>query len=208
MNTAATALATGLALLFSLPGGAIAQEAAAAERARAGALGMLTAQAFKKVPEDLAVFVSPYDDNDLNLKLKADFEAQLTAQGRGRAESKTKASFLLLFEAKVIPAEEVSRAPSLGSAKADLGGVDVNVNVWSSTQDSVLGGRQGARDVESSVFHINAVLRDQVSGTVVWQGDAYHVLSGPETERVARAMIAPLVDKIGQSVAREAFEIE
>jgi len=53
-----------------------------------------------------------------------------------------------------------------------------------------------------------AVLRDKASGEVVWQGDAYYDLSGPETERVARALVAPLVDKMGQSVVREPLQFD
>jgi len=208
MSTAVTALATGLVLLWCLPSEAGAQEAAAAERAGAASPGTLTAQAFGKVPADPTVFVSPYDDSDLNLKLKADFEAQLAAQGRGRVESEAKAGFLLLFEARVVLGERAPDRPSLGSAQAGSEGVDVSVNVWSSTQDSVLGGRQARGDIASSLFHISATLRDQTSGEVIWQGDAYHILYQPEPERVARAMVAPLVDKIGQSVVREPFEIE
>lgn len=189
----------GLALLLlGLPQGAAAQQAP----------GMVTAQVFLEPPERPTVAVSPYDDSDLNLRIKADFEEQLAVQQRGRVESEARADYLLLFESGVIPAAAVPQGPSLGSAEVTEGGVDVTVNVWSSEKDSVLGGRQEQPDVESSVFHINAVLRERSSGKVVWQGDAYYRLAGPETERIARAMVAPLVEKIGQSVAREPFEID
>ncbi|WP_193371011.1 hypothetical protein [Pelagibius marinus] len=203
---ARTATIAGLALLLGLPQGAVAQQAPA--RAPDAGPGMLTAQVFSKPPEMPGGGVSPYDDSGLNLRVKADFEAQLAAQQRGRVESEARADYLLLFESGIIPAEDVPQGPSLGSAEVTESGVDVSVNVWSLEEDSVLGGRQEQPDVDSSVFHINAVLRERSSGKVAWQGDAYYRLSGPETERVARAMVAPLVEKIGQSVAREPFEID
>src|SRR3546814_2948911 len=69
------------------------------------------------------------------------------------------AAFLLLFESEVVPADMAPPPPSLGSARLDGGGAEVNVNVWSSSQDSVLGGRQESNEAGTNVFHINAVLR-------------------------------------------------
>lgn len=179
--------------------------------------GMLTTQAFKKIPEGETITVTPYDDNDLNLQLKTEFETELAANDRVVAEAKT--GLLLLFEAKVVPAEQAPRRPSLGSVRASAGQerdlaresednveVEANVNVWSNTQDSVLGGRQEAQDLGASVFHINAVLRNQANGEVLWQGDAYYELMNPDTERVARAMVPPLVDNLGSTTANEPFE--
>src|SRR3546814_738365 len=118
------------------------------------------------------------------------------------------AASLLLFEAEVVPADLAPPPPSLGSARVDEGGAEVSVNVWSSSQDSVLGGRQAGPDEGSNVFHINAVLRDRKSGEVVWQGDAYYVLREPESERIARALVPLLVDRIGQSVVRDPIELD
>jgi hypothetical protein len=190
---------------------------------------MLVTQVIKEVPELGTVFVAPYDDSELNLKLAGVFEAEIVALGKARVMAESSADFMLLFESEVVPAEQAPRRPSLGSVGASAGlgpadpgpgndpsrdaeskdvEVDVNVNVWSSSKDSVLGGRQQEAAIGGSVFHINAILRNRRSDEVVWQGDAYYPLSEPDTERVALAMVAPLVDKIGQSVVREPFEIE
>lgn len=200
--------AAGLSLLLVLPLGAAAQQSTSTAPVLGNKPGLLVTRVFKKPPEKLTVSVTPYDDSDLNLRLKQDFEAQLAAQDRARVETASGAAYLLLFETEVVPADAVPRGPSLGAANVTESGVDVNVNVWSSSKDSVLGGRQQDGDVGSNVFHINAVLRDRGSGDVTWQGDAYYELSGPASERVARGMVAPLVQKLGQSVAHEAFAIE
>ncbi len=230
MKTASTIIASGLIGLAASLSPASADVSAVAgsddqvflqvaQTGGAMAPGMLTTQAFKKIPEGETITVTPYDDNDLNLQLKTEFETELTADERTVAEAET--GLLLLFEAKVVPAEQAPRRPSLGSVRASAGQerdltredednveVEANVNVWSNTQDSVLGGRQEAEDLGASVFHINAVLRNQANGEVLWQGDAYYELLTPDTERVARGMVPPLVDRLGSTTANEPFETQ
>jgi hypothetical protein len=200
------AVATGLVLGCLLPVTAAGQQVVPPDER--GMPGLLTARAFRAAPAEAAIAVTPYDDSGLNLRLKQDFEAALEAGQRGRVESRAEADYMLLFETEVVPAAALTRAPSLGSARVDEGGAEVNVNVWSSSQDSVLGGRQERPELGSSAFHINAVLREAGSGAVVWQGDAYYRLTGPDTERVARAMVGPLIEKMGQTVVRESFTLE
>ena len=208
MKSVIAASAMGLTLLVCCPVSPAAAQTPASGQGEQRSQGMLTARAFKETPERFTVSVSPYDDSGLNLRLKDDFETQLRESGRVGLATSGAADYLLLFESGVVPAEAVPRGPSLGSAQVGTAGVDVTVNIWSSSQDSVLGGRQDEARIGSSVFHIGVILRDRESGTVAWQGDAYHELDDPENERVARAMVAPLVDRIGQSVAREPFEID
>jgi len=203
MSRRASGMAAALLLLAALPGLAAAQEAGVPGAVSRSAPGMITARTFQAPPAGFSVAVAPYDDSELNLKLKADFEASLAERWQARPTKESAAGFLLLFETEVVPANLAPAPPSLGSARVSGGGAEVNVNVWSSTQDSVLGGRQEAPAAGSNVFHINAVLRDRHSGEVAWQGDAYYVLREPESERVARALVPPLVDRIGQSVVRE-----
>lgn len=201
-------LRAALALLVLLPAAGRAQEAPA-EVAASPTSGFVSARTLGKAPDNPLVFVSPYDDSELNLKLKSDFESRLAETGKARlAAEEGSAAYLLLFETEVMAADRIPRQPSLGTARADQESAEVNVNVWSTTQDSVLGGRQEAPPPGTSVFHINAVLREQKSGEVVWQGDAYHVLKEPETERVARGLVSPLVTRMGETVAREPIEIE
>ena len=202
-----TAAAAGL-LLVAAAGGAWSQEALVPDEVARTAPGMVTAQGLRAPSLGFSVSVAPYDDSELNLKLKADFEAALAERWQARVTAEPAAALLLLFESEVVPADLAPPPPSLGSAHVDDGGAEVNVNVWSSSKDSVLGGRRDSAGGGSNVFHINAVLRDRQSGEVVWQGDAYYVLREPEVERVARALVSPLVDRIGQSLVREPLIID
>jgi len=201
--------AAAVALLLWLPAAAVAQESAPSEVASTATSGVITTRVLGKAPVNPTVYVAPYDDTELNLKLKADFESQIALAGKGiPATTEQGAGYLLLFEAEVMTADQAAREPSLGSATADQDGAEVQVNVWSTTQDSVIGGRQAGPEPGSSVFHINAVLREQKSGEVLWHGDAYHVLKEPETERVARGLVFPLVENMGETVARAPIEIQ
>lgn len=195
--------AIGLALLAA--GGAHAQQGVDAE---AAAPGMVTARTFAAPPPAFTVSVAPYDDSDLNLTLKADFEAALTARWQAVLREEAAAAYLLLFESEVVPANLAPPPPSLGSARVSGEGAEVSVNVWSTSRDSVLGGRQQAPEGGNNVFHINAVLRDRATGEVAWQGDAYYALREPEPARVARALVPPLVDRIGRSVVREPLTLD
>src|SRR3546814_19591380 len=94
------------------------------------------------------------------------------------------AAFLLLFESEVVPADMAPPPPSLGSARLDGGGAQVNVTVWPSSQDSLLGGRQATNQAGTDVFHTHAVLLDRRRAGVAWQGDAHYVLHGPGTARL------------------------
>ena len=88
-------------------------------------------------------------------------------------------------------------------------GVDFRLNFWSSSQDSLLGGRQSKGETRAAnVFHMNAVLRDRRSGKVLWQGDAYSEMIVPDEPRIARSMVRPLVTNLGRTVKGEPFELE
>lgn len=82
------------------------------------------------------------------------------------------------------------------------------MNVWPTTQDGALGGRPEGSPSGSSLCHIDAVLPEQKSGEVVWQGHACHVLKELETQRVARGLVSALVTRMGETVAREPIEID
>src|SRR3546814_7832830 len=72
---------------------------------------MVTAQTFDAPGQAFSVAVSPYDDSDLNLKLKADFEAALAERWQARMIEEAAAAFLLLFESEVVPADMAPPPP-------------------------------------------------------------------------------------------------
>jgi len=209
------ALALLAALLLSgLPPARLAAErpggAAQLVQAPAPVVGVVNAASFEPLDRALPVTVQPLDDTDLNLQIRDQILAELR-QGAYRVSDP--AALELSFDSSVeqgrIPARELSLGHlDAGSEKdAQSGtGVDVEVNVWSSSQDSVLGGRkeaEGKRKV--SQFHINAELRSLRDGTLIWRGDVFADmdLSGPE--QLSGQLVLPLVASLGRTVRNQPF---
>ena len=86
----------------------------------------------------------------------------------------------------------------------------LNLNVWSSSQDSLLGGRQTgtAESRRANLLHMNAVLRDRETGKILWQGDAYCEMLSADEARIASSMVVPLTANLGRSVEAQPFDIE
>lgn len=180
-----------------------------------GAPGSVSSVLFHDLPEGLAIEVATFDDTDTNLAVRARFVEELEKSGYVIADG---APLELSFTSEVIQGDLRQRSGSLGrigaSTEADRGtrgsdvGVDLELNVWSSTKDSVLGGIQpqtgGGRHAQ---MHINALLRDRGSGQVLWQGDAFSDMVMSDERRLAGAMVKPLVGAFGRSVKNEPFQV-
>lgn len=190
---------------------ALALSAAAASgpgaRAATGDKAWLSAVAYHGLPAKLAVAVTPYDDNDTNLRLKARFEEALRAKGR---ETASEAPLRLVFETEVRYLAPAAKEPSLGKLEAGKGeGVDARVNVWSSNEDSLLTGRRRVDRNSSDRTHLllSVRLRERDRGRVLWEGEARCLLSGREMEDAAAAMIPKLVAHLGESRARHSVDL-
>lgn len=185
-----------------------------------GAPGLISSVAYAPVTPGLSFVVAPFDDSELNLAIKERFEHELRGISRTISD---KAVLELSFETRVVQGRFGDNGPNLGSLEAGTNvgressvgltpgarrEVEVRLNVWSSTKDSILGGRQRTGSRRANVFHMNAVLRDQRSGKVLWQGDAYSEMIVADELRIARSMVRPLVASIGRTVKGEPFELE
>ncbi len=178
-----------------------------AQLAANGAPGIVTTVAFGDLPDGQPVAVTPFDDDDLSLSVKARFEAALRAAGRPLSDS---APLTLSFDTKIIEGRWSGSEATLGRFEANDEGVQINLNIWSSSQDSLLGGRQsaGAPSRKVSLLHMNVVLRDRETGKTLWQGDAYCEMLTADQERIAGSMIAPLIASLGRSITGYSFDIE
>lgn len=180
-------------------------EALTAQLGPGGAPGVVKTVAYAPLPPGLAITVKPFDDNDLNLAVKRRFEQELGRISRPVSET---AVLVLSFETRVVEGEFSGRPGTMGRFEGGTGGARVELNVWSSTKDSLLGGRQAAGARRGNVFHMNVVLRDRRSAKTLWQGDAYSAMPTGDTPRIARSMVRPLVTSLGRTVEGEPFEIE
>ena len=204
------ALAIGIATLVSHgaePASAACRAAARqlAQLAPNGAPGIVNAVALAQVAPDRPVAVTPFDDDDLSLTVKARFEDELRRLGRPVSDS---ASLTLSFETRVIEGRFSRAAGNMGRFEGGSGGLRLDLNIWSTTQDSLLGGRQKAESRQANLFHMNVVLRERDTGRTLWQGDAYCEMLTPDTLRIAVSMVGPLVASLGRSVRQRPFDIE
>jgi hypothetical protein len=178
-----------------------------AQLAPNGAPGLVTTLALGEVPPERPIAVTPFADDDLSMTVKARFEAALRQAGRTVAAS---APMTLSFETKLIRGRFSRAEGSLGRFEADSGDMRLNLNVWSSSQDSLLGGSQAGAAVsrQANLLHMNAVLRDRETGKILWQGDAYCEMLSSDEARVASSMVAPLTANLGRSIEAQPFDIE
>jgi hypothetical protein len=173
-------------------------------------VGVVNTASYEPLDKSLPVKVLALNDTDLNLQIRE----QIADEMRHAAYRVTEPAALeLSFDSSVEQGQFPARDLSLGHleagserrGKSDTG-VDVEVNVWSSSQDSVLGGRkeaEGKRKVNQ--FHINAELRDLRSGTLIWRGDVLADMGLAGARQISAQLVAPLVASLGRTVRNEPF---
>lgn len=178
-----------------------------AQLAANGAPGIVTTVALGVIPDGQPIAVTPFADDELSLSIKARFEAALRAAGRPVSDS---APLTLSFDTKVIEGRFTRAEANMGRFEANDDGMQLNLNIWSSSQDSLLGGRQkaGGPSRQVNLFHMNVVLRDRETGKTLWQGDAYSEMLTADRARLAGSMVAPLTASLGRSVTGQPFDIE
>ncbi len=178
-----------------------------AQLAANGAPGIVTTVALGPLPSGRPIAVTPFADDDLSLSVKAQFEVALRAAGRPVSDS---APLTLSFDTKMIEGRWSRTEANMGRFEASGDDMRLNLNIWSSSQDSLLGGRQkaGAPSRKVNLFHMNVVLRDRETGKILWQGDAYCEMLIADQTRIASSMVAPLTASLGRSVMGQPFDIE
>ena len=172
-----------------------------------GAPGIFSSLAFGELPAGQPIAVTPFSDDALSLSVKARFTEALQGAGRPVADL---APLTLSFETRMIEGRFSQAEASMGRFEADIDGARINLNIWSSSQDSLLGGRQKADPPARKVnlLHMNVVLRDRASGKIMWRADAYCEMLTADRARVAGSMVAPLIASLGRSVEGQPFDIE
>lgn len=186
-------LASCVLLLVALP--AAAQPASTGE-ARLGAV------ALEPVSRDASLKIELADDAELDVRLEGELRELLAA--RGWTSIKGPQWILTLRTTEVA---ENTPESALVEARINNDIMRMRMNLWSSSRDSVLGGRAGAERVTlERLLRLELELRD-ASDKVAWTGRAETTARGTDPYRIYRQMLPQLVDRIGQTADAEAFPI-
>lgn len=169
--------------------------------------GRTHAASYAPVPSGLPIAVRPWDNNAANLRLKSKFTEALSQRGVTLAEAE--APLALNFETEMESIAVPDGGPTLGQVQARNHESRVRMNLWSSTQDSVVTGRRSGDSLGGTVRYVlRATLDDQRNGQRLWQGQtSYDITSGDEATTFS-LMIPVLVEGLGQTVRPRGFRIE
>jgi hypothetical protein len=150
------------------------------------------------------VHLTPADDSPLYLSIKDRMKRAVERAGHPVQD----ATPLQLYYSAVESAVEVrEQGPTLGQldvrtvnreARAQL-----LVNVWSSSKDSLVGGRKSKSGVSVSNYLIMALeLNREDNGRCVWRGEGAVELEGVTAEQAAKVLTDAIAARMGQTIDR------
>jgi hypothetical protein len=165
--------------------------------------GVFRAISYKEITDRISVSVELYDDADLDLLIHSQI---VDALRRANHTIDVSPMFELSFRTHFHTAHFRKRGPTLGELSVG-DGIDLEMNIWSSTGDSVVTGRRGSSGyIGHTDFEIHATLRELSLGQVVWGGHATALVNRSD-EHVMPSMVDVLVMNIGRTVREERFPL-
>lgn len=190
-----------LAIGIGLVPGAI--QSAWAQMAAADGLGELHAVSYREVPDRLMLSVTLLDDSSLDLRIRDALVASLEQAKHTLADD---APFELELTSDVQSGSQSAADPSLGRLSSNMDDTQIEMNIWSSSQDSILGGRHSGDERRTgSRFEIRATLRERSLGDVVWDGRAIVATERDQVEPYVARMVQSLVQSLGRTVRDGSF---
>lgn len=200
-----------VAALFAL---AAAVPAAAQWSDDGDAPGFATAQAFRPMPQDMAVAVRPLDDSPAHVELARNLAAALRRRGVPVSDT---APLALNFGTEIRAGSAYApvgddaaarRRPHIGPPDREgrSDNVDVNVRIYSNERPSVI---TGTRPRQPHMrYDLHATLDDQRSGARLWQGQVVYDGAAPDDRRLFAEMAPRLVALLGVSAPERRFRID
>ncbi len=191
-------LVIGLGLAAALFEPSWAQSAAVVGR------GELNAVSYREVPQPLSLSVTLFDDSSLDLRIR---DEMIAALERAKQDLADEPRYELELSNEGQVGGRISRAPSLGRVSSSEDDSRIEMNIWSSTQDSILGGRISDRErITAGSFTILASLRER-GGGVVWEGRAIVGVERNRADPYVTAMVEALAQNLGRTVRHGSFPI-
>jgi hypothetical protein len=201
----------------------------------AGSPGVIRAQSFATAPADQTIVIRPQDDSDDNLELGRVIARTMEVKGAKPVTSGGR--LLLTFATAIVPADEGGAGNTLGDTAAgetagrvvqsdqaqinspeppvppSLGkqilDSEIRINVWSTSRDSLLQGRQpGSERASTPRYILSAILFDAETGQQLWRGES--VLDGASVNDLAtfKQMVRPLLGYYGHNARDEQFWVD
>ena len=158
------------------------------------------------MPPGFSMSVVIYDDSDLNLEIKSSLEDALKSNGHLIVDGPAALDFEVVTDVVLVQVEgTVPYLGQVGTQQENLG-VSARINVYSSRQNSLLGGSgvtvEGRQETS---FHINGQIRDSETGRVLWHGDSYAYMPTGDPHMVMQAMVENLAEVVGETVSPRRF---
>jgi hypothetical protein len=170
--------------------------------------GVITAITYREITDRISLVVDLYDDSDLNrLILENMIRTLLHAGHTVGGHPLFELSFSSHFHAPVY----FKRDPDLG--EISFGGSIIphrlEMNVWSSSRDSLMTGRRGRSGRTGQFdFEIHASLRERSLGRVVWEGTAVAYVERAKAADAVPSMVDALVGNLGRSAHGKNFPLK
>jgi len=170
-----------------------------------GGLGVVHAVSYREVPNPLSLSITLFDDSNLDLRIRDQMVASLE---RAKYSLGDDPLFELELSSGVRSGSFSAANPSLGRLSSNTDNTLFQMNIWSSSLDSVLGGRHSDRERRTlSSFEIQATLRERSLGEVVWEGRAIVEAERSQVEPYVPRMVESLVQSLGRTVRDGTFPV-
>ena len=170
-----------------------------------GGQGKLHAVSYRELPDRVTLTVTLFDNSTLDIKIRDEMVAALEKSHHSLREE---APFELELSSEMRSAGAAGAEGNLGRLSSDNDDTRIEMNIWSSSQDSILGGRSsGAAGRTAGTFEIQAALRERSLGEVVWQGSAIVLAERDQVEPYLARMVESLAQNLGRTVRDGSFSV-
>ena len=157
------------------------------------------------IPPDSVVAVIPADDSPLNMEIAGRLAE--TLHGTGYRTGRT-GPLELRYHAAEQGQPPTTRERSLGRLDGSGGGVSLNLNIWSNTKDSVIGGRRAQQRAGNALHLVVEMELDRVADRdCIWRGEAAASLVGWQRGELAKRLVEILVGEIGGDTGQKRLEL-
>ena len=162
----------------------------------------VTSQVCEPLARNAALQLTPADDSDLYLSVKDGMRKAVEKSGH---PIKEKAGLELYYSLVETAVEIRGGGPSLGRLEVRTVNREARaqllVNVWSTNQDSLIGGRRSVGGLSvSNVLIVTLELNRQDNGRCVWRGEGAVELGADTARDVAPALTDAVATRLGQAI--------